>query len=258
MQQYKNLVNHVLQYGVQTEDRTGTGCLSVFGYESRYKMSDGFPLMTTKKIHLKSVIHELLWFIRGDTNINYLKSHGVRIWDEWADANGDLGPVYGKQWRDVNGYDQLQSVIDEIKTNPNSRRLIINAWNVDELPNMKLPPCHYSLQFYCRNDKLSLKVIQRSADVFLGVPFNIASYALLLHFVAIVTGKEAYELIHSLGDAHIYNNHIEQVKTQMGRAVYDLPKIKIKHRDNINDFVFDDIEIINYNCHPTLSGKVAI
>ena len=232
MKQYLDLLQHVLDHGVLKEDRTGTGTHSVFGYQMRFNLQDGFPLLTTKKLHLKSIIHELLWFLKGDTNVKYLQENGVRIWNEWADENGDLGHIYGYQWRswpDYNGghIDQIKEAIHTIQNNPDSRRIIVSAWNVADLPQMNLPPCHAFFQFYVANGKLSLQLYQRSADIFLGVPFNIASYALLLMMVAQVTGLEAGDFVHTLGDAHIYNNHIEQVREQLSREPRDLPKMKL-------------------------------
>ena len=232
MKQYLDLLQHVLDHGILKEDRTGTGTHSVFGYQMRFDLQDGFPLLTTKKLHLKSIIHELLWFLKGDTNVKYLQENGVRIWNEWADENGDLGHIYGYQWRswpDYNGghIDQIKEAIHTIQNNPDSRRIIVSAWNVADLPQMNLPPCHAFFQFYVANGKLSLQLYQRSADIFLGVPFNIASYALLLMMVAQVTGLEAGDFVHTLGDAHIYNNHIEQVREQLSREPRDLPKMKL-------------------------------
>lgn len=264
MKQYKNLLQDILKYGVEKEDRTNTGTISLFGYQSRYNLNDGFPLVTTKKVHTKSIIHELLWFIKGDTNIKYLKDNGVSIWDEWADENGDLGPVYGVQWRswetiDGEFIDQLGDVIEQIKTNPDSRRLIVNAWNVGVIDKMKLPPCHLMFQFYVANGKLSCQLYQRSADVFLGVPFNIASYALLVHMIAQVCNLGVGEFIHTIGDAHIYKNHIEQVKIQLKREEFALPKLELDNRImNINDFKFEHIVINNYKHHDKLDGDVAV
>jgi thymidylate synthase len=232
MRQYLDLIEHVLENGIKKEDRTGTGTISVFGYQMRFNMADGFPLVTTKKLHTKSIIHELLWFLKGDTNIKYLQDNNVRIWNEWADEEGNLGPVYGSQWRSWQGadkktYDQISEVIDSIKNNPDSRRHIVSAWNVAEIDNMALPPCHIMFQFYVANGKLSCQLYQRSADIFLGVPFNIASYALLLHMMAQVTGLEPGEFVHTLGDAHIYTNHIEQAKLQISRDPMSLPQLKL-------------------------------
>ena len=262
MKQYLDLLQHVLDHGVLKEDRTGTGTHSVFGYQMRFNLQDGFPLLTTKKLHLKSIIHELLWFLKGDTNVKYLQENGVRIWNEWADENGDLGHIYGYQWRswpDYNGghIDQIKEAIDTIQNNPDSRRIIVSAWNVADLPQMNLPPCHAFFQFYVANGKLSLQLYQRSADIFLGVPFNIASYALLLMMVAQVTGLEAGDFVHTLGDAHIYNNHIEQVREQLSREPRDLPKMKLNPNvKSIFDFKYEDFELTDYNPHPHIAGKV--
>jgi len=264
MKQYLDLLDHVLQNGTVKEDRTGTGTKSVFGYQMRFNLEDGFPLLTTKKLHTKSIIHELLWFLKGETNIKYLQDNGVRIWNEWADENGDLGPVYGSQWRSwINAkgetIDQISQVIDSIKNNPDSRRHIVNAWNVGEIDNMALPPCHILFQFYVANGKLSCQLYQRSADIFLGVPFNIASYAMLLSMVAQVTGLKPGEFVHTLGDAHIYLNHIEQVKKQLSRTPYSLPQLEInKDVKSIFDFKFEDFKIVNYNSHPHIKGEIAI
>ncbi|MCX7841890.1 MAG: thymidylate synthase [Clostridia bacterium] len=264
MKQYLELCEHILKNGVKKEDRTGTGTISVFGYQMRFSLQEGFPLVTTKKIHTKSIIHELLWFIKGDTNIKYLKDNGVSIWNEWADENGDLGPVYGRQWRswtaaDGRSIDQLSKVISDIKSNPDSRRLIVSAWNVGELEKMALPPCHCFYQFYVAENKLSCMLYQRSADVFLGVPFNIASYALLTMMVAQVCGLQPGELIHTLGDAHIYTNHIEQVKLQLAREPRPLPKMKINPGiTSIFDFKYEDFELSGYDPHPHIKGEVAV
>ena len=264
MKQYLDLIQRVLNEGVQKEDRTGTGTLSVFGHQMRFNLEEGFPLLTTKKLHLKSIIYELLWFLRGETNVRYLRAHGVSIWDEWANENGDLGPIYGHQWRSwpdyEDGYiDQISNAIETIKNNPDSRRIIVSAWNVADLKDMALPPCHALFQFYVANGKLSLQLYQRSADIFLGVPFNIASYALLLMMMAQVTGLEAGEFIHTLGDAHIYNNHLEQVKLQLTREPRPLPKMVLNpFRDNIFDFKYDDFTLIQYNPYPHIKGEVAI
>ncbi|MGL5937470.1 MAG: thymidylate synthase [Phocaeicola sp.] len=264
MKQYIELLNRILAEGTKKEDRTGTGTISLFGHQMRFAMEDGFPLVTTKKLHLKSIVHELLWFLKGDTNIKYLQENGVRIWNEWADKNGDLGHIYGYQWRswpDYNGgfIDQISEAIEAIKTNPDSRRIIVSAWNVADLPHMKLPPCHAFFQFYVADGKLSLQLYQRSADTFLGVPFNIASYALLLEMVAQVTGLKAGDFIHTLGDTHIYTNHLDQVKIQIERESRPLPRIKLNPAiKNIFDFTYDDIELVDYDPHPHLSGKVAI
>lgn len=263
--QYLDLCRHILDNGVEKSDRTGTGTLSTFGYQMRLNLAEGFPLLTTKKLHWSSIAHELLWFLSGDTNTKYLRENGVRIWDDWADDEGDLGPVYGAQWREwqvKDGWiyaDQIANVIEQIRYNPDSRRLLVNAWNVGELDEMALPPCHFAFQFYVANGKLSCQLYQRSADIFLGIPFNIASYALLTHMIAHVTGLQVGELIHTLGDAHIYTNHIEQVKTQLEREPRELPTLNIK-RDvtDIDDFIFDDFEIIGYDPHPHIAGKVAV
>ena len=264
MKQYLDLLQHVLDHGILKEDRTGTGTHSVFGYQMRFDLQNGFPLLTTKKLHLKSIIHELLWFLKGDTNVKYLQANGVRIWNEWADENGDLGHIYGYQWRswpDYNGghIDQIKEAIDTIQNNPDSRRIIVSAWNVADLPQMNLPPCHAFFQFYVANGKLSLQLYQRSADIFLGVPFNIASYALLLMMVAQVTGLEAGDFVHTLGDAHIYNNHIEQVREQLSREPRALPKMKLTPDvKSIFDFKYEDFELTDYNPHPHIAGKVAV
>ena len=264
MRQYLDLLDHVLEHGDKKEDRTGTGTISVFGYQMRFDLSKKFPLLTTKKVHLKSVIHELLWFLKGSTNIGYLKENGVSIWDEWADENGDLGPVYGSQWRswqtsDGKTIDQISNLIENIKNNPDSRRLIVSAWNVGEVDKMKLPPCHCFFQFYVANDKLSCQLYQRSADIFLGVPFNIASYALLTLMIAQVTNLTPGEFVHTLGDAHIYSNHFEQVKQQLSRDAKDLPIMKINpHVKDIFSFKYDDFEILNYDPHPLIKAPVAV
>lgn len=264
MKQYLDLLDKVLNEGVEKGDRTGTGTKSIFGYQMRFDLSDGFPLLTTKKLHLRSIIHELLWFIKGDTNIKYLNDNGVTIWDEWADDNGNLGPIYGCQWRnweDKNGkfHDQLADVIETIKKNPYSRRMIVSAWNVGELDKMHLPPCHLLFQFYVANGKLSLQLYQRSADIFLGVPFNIASYALLLQMVAKVTGLEAGTFIHTLGDAHLYLNHLEQARIQLGREPRALPKMNIvREVSSIDDFRFEDFELVGYDPHPTIKAEVSV
>lgn len=264
MKQYLDLLNRVLQEGAAKEDRTGTGTMSVFGHQMRFNMADGFPCLTTKKLHLKSIIHELLWFLKGDTNVRYLQENGVRIWNEWADEHGELGHVYGYQWRSWPDYkgghiDQISEVINTIKNNPDSRRMLVSAWNVADLNNMNLPPCHILFQFYVANGKLSLQLYQRSADIFLGVPFNIASYALLLQMVAQVAGLETGDFIHTLGDAHIYRNHLEQVKLQLSREPRPLPQMKINPDiKNIFDFTFDDFELINYDPHPHIAGKVSV
>ena len=288
MKPYLDLCRHVLEHGTFKMDRTKTGTISVFGYQMRFDLSEGFPLLTTKKVHLKSIIHELLWFIKGDTNIKYLVDHEVRIWNEWpyeafkkskdyhnetmddyvqkikddeefAKKYGDLGPVYGAQWRNFNGVDQLEFILNEIKHNPNSRRMILSAWNPADIGHMALPPCHTLIQFYVADGKLSLQLYQRSADIFLGVPFNIASYALLLMMVAQVTGYQAGEFVHTLGDAHIYQNHIEQIKLQLTREPRQRPHMKINPNvTSLYDFVFDDFELHNYQPHPAIKGKVAV
>ncbi len=264
MQQYLQLVNHVLEHGMKKQDRTGTGTLSIFGYQMRYDLAKGFPLVTTKKCHLKSIIHELLWFLKGDTNIAYLKEHGVKIWDAWADENGNLGPVYGKQWRSWltpqgNTIDQISNVIEQIKKDPNSRRLIVSAWNVADLEQMALAPCHAFFQFYVADGKLSCQLYQRSADIFLGVPFNIASYSLLAMMIAQVTGLQYGEFVHTMGDAHLYSNHLEQVEEQLSRKPYPLPTMEInKNINSIFDFTFDDFTLINYQSHPHIKAKVAV
>ncbi|WAC39367.1 thymidylate synthase [Pedobacter sp. SL55] len=264
MKQYLDLMQHVLDNGTQKHDRTGTGTISVFGYQMRFNLQEGFPMVTTKKLHLKSIIHELIWFLQGDTNIKYLKDNGVRIWDEWADEDGNLGPVYGSQWRSwptPNGgqIDQITQIINTIKNNPDSRRIIVSAWNVAEIENMALPPCHAFFQFYVADGKLSCQLYQRSADIFLGVPFNIASYALLTMMVAQVCGLEAGDFIHTFGDAHIYNNHLEQVKLQLSRDPKPLPTMKINPEvKDIFDFKFEDFELVNYEAHPHIKGIVAV
>ena len=288
MKQYLDLIRKVLNEGTKKEDRTGTGTISYFGYQMRFNLEDGFPLVTTKKVHLKSIIHELLWFIHGDTNIKYLVENGVSIWNDWpykkyseskeyqgesmeefvekiknddefAAKWGDLGPVYGKQWRNFDGVDQLKNIIEEIKKNPDSRRLIVSSWNPKEVPNMALPPCHSLYQFYVIDGKLSLQLYQRSGDIFLGIPFNIASYALLLMMVAKVTGLKPGTFVHIIGDAHIYLNHIEQVNLQLSREPFPLPKMII-HRDtdNIEDFKYEDFELVDYQCHGRIKGAVAV
>ena len=274
MKQYLDLVNHVLEHGNEKGDRTGTGTKSVFGYQMRFDLSEGFPMVTTKKLHLKSIIYELLWFLKGDTNTKYLTENGVRIWNEWANENGDLGPVYGHQWRNWNSdeIDQIQSVIDTLKTNPNSRRMLVSAWNPSVLPDTSksfsdnvaegkaaLPPCHAFFQFYVHEGKLSCQLYQRSADIFLGVPFNIASYALFTMMMAQVCGYQAGEFIHTFGDAHIYNNHIDQLELQRSREPRPLPKMVLNAEvDNIFDFTFDDFTLVDYDPHPHIKGKVAI
>lgn len=264
MKQYLDLLQYILDNGIEKNDRTGVGTRSVFGYQMRFDLQNGFPLVTTKKLHLRSIIYELLWFIHGDTNIKFLHDNNVSIWDEWADENGDLGPIYGKQWRRWEGkdgkvIDQLSWVINEIIKNPNSRRLIVSAWNVAEISEMKLPPCHVLFQFYVANNKLSCQLYQRSADVFLGVPFNIASYALLTHMIAQVTGLQVGEFIHTFGDVHLYLNHIEQAKLQLSREPFALPQLKLNPNvKNIDDFKFEDIEILNYQAHPSIKADVAV
>ncbi len=264
MKQYLDYLQHILTHGVRKVDRTGTGTISVFGYQMRFNLSEGFPLVTTKKLHTKSIIHELLWFLRGDTNIKYLNDNGVRIWNEWADAEGNLGPVYGKQWRawqtpDGRVIDQISEVIKQIKTNPDSRRLIVNAWNVGELDKMALPPCHLLFQFYVADKKLSCQLYQRSADSFLGVPFNIASYSLLTHMVAQQCDLDVGDFVWTGGDCHIYLNHLEQVKLQLSRTPYPLPQLQIKRKPaSIFDYVFDDFEVLNYQSHPHIKGEVAV
>jgi thymidylate synthase len=264
MKQYLDLMQHVLDNGTQKHDRTGTGTISVFGHQMRFNLQDGFPMVTTKKLHLKSIIHELIWFLKGDTNIQYLKENGVRIWDEWADEDGNLGPVYGSQWRswpkpDGGHIDQITQIINTIKNNPDSRRIIVSAWNVAEIENMALPPCHAFFQFYVADGKLSCQLYQRSADIFLGVPFNIASYALLTIMVAQVCRLQPGDFVHTLGDAHLYNNHIEQANLQLSREPKPLPTMKINSAvTNIFDFKFEDFELVNYEAHPHIKGIVAV
>lgn len=264
MKQYLDLLNHVINNGVEKSDRTGTGTISVFGHQSRYDLSEGFPVLTTKKLHLKSIIHELLWFLTGDTNIKYLQEKGVRIWNEWADENGELGPVYGYQWRswptpDGQHIDQITQVVNSIKNNPDSRRHIVSAWNVGEIDKMKLPPCHLLIQFYVADGKLSCQLYQRSADIFLGVPFNIASYALLTLMMAQVCGLQPGDFVHTLGDAHIYLNHMNQVKLQLSREPFPLPQMKINTEvKSIFDFKYEDFELTDYTAHPHIAGKVAV
>ena len=264
MQQYLHLLEHITKTGNDKNDRTGTGTRSVFGYQMRFNLSEGFPLVTTKKCHLKSIIYELLWFLQGDTNIEYLKEHHVKIWDEWADENGDLGPVYGKQWRSWQGadgveVDQVKDLIDQIKNNPDSRRMIISAWNVADLPKMKLMPCHCLFQFYVANGKLSCQLYQRSADVFLGVPFNIASYALLTMMIAQVCNLEPGEFVHSFGDVHLYNNHFEQAALQLSRTPFPLPQMKINPAvKDIFNFTFKDFELLHYQSHPSIKAPIAV
>jgi len=265
MQQYLDLLQHVLDTGVDKGDRTGTGTRSVFGHQMRFDLAEGFPVLTTKRLHLKSIIHELLWFLAGDTNVKYLQDNGVRIWNEWADENGDLGPVYGHQWRSWPAgdgsatIDQITQLLDQIKNNPNSRRLIVSAWNVADVDNMKLPPCHCLFQFYVANGKLSCQLYQRSADIFLGVPFNIASYALLTHMIAQVTRLEVGEFVHTLGDAHLYSNHMDQTKEQLKRTPKALPTLKLNA--SVNDlfaFTFDDIELVGYDADGNIAAPIAV
>ncbi|NDV15527.1 thymidylate synthase [Muricauda sp. TY007] len=274
MKQYHDLLKHVLEHGNQKGDRTGTGTLSVFGYQMRFDLSEGFPMVTTKKLHLKSIVHELLWFLKGDTNVAYLQENGVRIWNEWADENGDLGPVYGHQWRNWNSeeIDQIKDVVETLKNNPNSRRMLVSAWNPSVMPDTSvsfaenvangkaaLPPCHAFFQFYVANGKLSCQLYQRSADIFLGVPFNIASYALFTMMMAQVCGYQPGEFIHTFGDAHIYNNHLEQVQLQLSRDPRPLPTMKLNTEvKDIFDFTFDDFELLNYDPHPHIKGVVAV
>ena len=264
MKQYHQLMQHVLDHGTHKEDRTGTGTLSVFGYQMRFDLADGFPMLTTKKLHLKSILHELIWFLKGDTNIQYLKDNGVSIWNEWADEQGNLGPVYGSQWRswpapDGQSIDQISQVIQQIKNNPDSRRLIVSAWNVGVIPQMALPPCHAFFQFYVADGKLSCQLYQRSADIFLGVPFNIASYALLTHMVAQVCDLQVGEFIHTLGDAHLYTNHLEQAKLQLTRDCRDLPQLKMNPAiKDIFAFKFEDFSIEGYDPHPHIKAAVAV
>lgn len=264
MKQYHDLMEHVLKNGAKKEDRTGTGTLSVFGYQARYNLAEGFPLVTTKKLHLKSIIHELLWFLQGETNIKYLKDNGVSIWDEWADEEGNLGPVYGSQWRSWQGasgetIDQISAVVNQIKKNPDSRRLIVSAWNVAEIEKMALPPCHAFFQFYVADGKLSCQLYQRSADIFLGVPFNIASYALLTMMMAQVCGLGYGDFVHTMGDAHLYSNHVDQTKLQLTREFKMLPQMKLNPEiKNIFDFKFEDFELVGYDPHPTIKAPIAV
>ncbi|MCP4005951.1 MAG: thymidylate synthase [bacterium] len=264
MDAYLKLLEHVRKNGNRKEDRTGTGTLSVFGWQMRFDLAQGFPALTTKKLHLRSIFHELLWFLRGDTNLAYLHEHGVSIWDEWADANGDLGPVYGSQWRswrcaDGSTVDQISRVIDQIRSDPNSRRLIVNAWNVGELDEMALPPCHLLFQFYVADGRLSCQLYQRSADIFLGVPFNIASYALLTHAIAQVTQLEVGDFVHTLGDTHLYLNHLDQADEQLSREPYALPILKLNPEvQSIFDFGIDDIELVDYRSHPAIKAPIAV
>jgi len=264
MQQYLDLMRHVLEHGTRKDDRTGTGTLSVFGHQMRFDLRQGFPALTTKKLHLRSIIHELLWFLKGDTNIKYLKDNGVSIWDEWADENGDLGPVYGYQWRswpaaDGSHVDQISQIIDQIRNNPDSRRIIVSAWNVGQIEQMALPPCHAFFQFYVADGHLSCQLYQRSADIFLGVPFNIASYALLLMMVAQVTGLKPGDFVHTLGDAHLYSNHLEQAREQLSRTPRKLPTMKINpDRKQLEEFVFEDFELCDYDPLPHIKAPVAV
>lgn len=264
MKVYHDLLQHILDEGVEKSDRTGTGTLSVFGYQMRFPLDKGFPCVTTKKLHLKSIIHELLWFLTGDTNIRYLKEHGVSIWDEWADAEGNLGPVYGSQWRSWRGadgqtVDQISQVVDQIRRNPDSRRLIVSAWNVADIPQMKLPPCHLLFQFYVARSRLSCQLYQRSCDVFLGVPFNIASYALLTLMIAQVTGLQPGDFVHTLGDAHLYLNHLDQARLQLTRQPRPLPTMRLNSAvQSIFDFRYEDFELLNYDPHPAIKAPVAV
>lgn len=264
MKQYHDLLQYILENGVKKEDRTGTGTISVFGYQMRFDLNEGFPALTTKKLHLRSIIHELLWFLKGETNIQYLKDNNVSIWDEWADENGNLGPVYGSQWRswptaDGRHIDQIKQVVDQLKNNPDSRRIIVSAWNVGEIENMKLPPCHAFFQFYVAEGKLSCQLYQRSADTFLGVPFNIASYALLTMMMAQVCGLQPGDFVHTLGDAHLYSNHLEQARLQLTRDFRPLPTMKINPEvKDIFDFKFEDFELLGYDPHPHIKGAVAV
>jgi thymidylate synthase len=264
MRQYLDLMHHVMQHGARKDDRTGTGTLSVFGHQMRFDLSQGFPLLTTKKVHTRSVIYELLWFLRGDTNIRYLKEHGVSIWDEWANENGDLGPIYGHQWRSWPGpdgqrIDQISQVVGDIRTNPDSRRLIVSAWNVSDIERMALPPCHLLFQFYVAQGRLSCQLYQRSADIFLGVPFNIASYALLTLMIAQVTGLKPGEFVHTFGDAHLYHNHLEQARTQLAREPRPLPTMRLNpEKTSLFEFDYDDFELLNYDPHPAIKAPVAV
>ncbi|MDR3396301.1 MAG: thymidylate synthase [Pandoraea sp.] len=264
MKQYLDFMRHVLEHGTDKTDRTGTGTRSVFGYQMRFDLQEGFPLVTTKKVHIKSIVHELLWFLQGSTNVRYLQENGVSIWNEWADADGELGPVYGAQWRswptpDGGHIDQITQIIDQIRTTPDSRRLIVSAWNVGEIPRMALPPCHAFFQFYVADGKLSCQLYQRSADIFLGVPFNIASYALLTHMVAQQTGLDVGDFIWTGGDCHLYNNHLEQVATQLAREPFPLPKLEIARKpDSIFDYRFEDFQIVGYEAHPHIKAPVAV
>ena len=264
MDAYLDLMRHILEHGAEKGDRTGTGTKSVFGYQMRFDLSKGFPMVTTKKLHLPSIVHELLWFLKGDTNVKYLQQNGVRIWNEWADENGDLGPVYGKQWRkwetkDGRIIDQVKQAVESIKTNPNSRRIIVSAWNVGELEDMALMPCHAFFQFHVADGKLNCQLYQRSADVFLGVPFNIASYALLTHMMAQVCGLKAGDFVHTLGDAHLYNNHLEQARLQVSREPLPLPTLKLNPEiEDIDDFTYADVEVVGYNHHPHIKAPISV
>ena len=264
MDAYLDLMRHILEHGAEKGDRTGTGTKSVFGYQMRFDLSKGFPMVTTKKLHLPSIVHELLWFLKGDTNVKYLQENGVRIWTEWADENGDLGPVYGKQWRkwetkDGRIIDQVKQAVESIKTNPNSRRIIVSAWNVGELEDMALMPCHAFFQFHVADGKLNCQLYQRSADVFLGVPFNIASYALLTHMMAQVCGLKAGDFVHTLGDAHLYNNHLEQARLQVSREPLPLPTLKLNPEiEDIDDFTYADVEVVGYNHHPHIKAPISV
>jgi thymidylate synthase len=264
MRQYLDLLQHILDHGVRKDDRTGTGTLSVFGYQTRFNLQDGFPLITTKKLHVKSIIYELLWFLQGDTNVRYLQEHGVRIWNEWADENGDLGPVYGAQWRawktaDGQAVDQITGLIEQIKRNPDSRRLLVSSWNVGEIEKMALPPCHTLFHFYVAQGRLSCQLYQRSADVFLGVPFNIASYALLTMMVARVCGLQPGDFVHTFGDAHLYLNHLEQARVQLTRQPYPLPVMEINPAvDSILGFRYDDFELLDYQAHPAIRAEISV
>jgi thymidylate synthase len=264
MRPYLDLLRHVLEHGTEKSDRTGTGTRSVFGWQMRFNLADGFPLVTTKKLHLKSIVHELIWFLRGETNTRYLREHGVTIWDEWADADGELGPVYGKQWRswaapDGHTIDQMAWVVDEIRRNPDSRRLVVSAWNVADLPQMALQPCHALFQFYVANGRLSCQLYQRSGDIFLGVPFNIASYALLTHMVAQVTGLQPGDFVHTLGDAHLYSNHFEQAREQLAREPRPLPRLLLNPEvRSLFDFRYEDVAIEGYTPHPPIKAPVAV
>jgi thymidylate synthase len=264
VQQYLDMMRHVLEHGTRKHDRTGTGTLSIFGHQLRFNLGEGFPLLTTKKLHMKSIVHELLWFLKGDTNVRYLQEHGVRIWNEWADENGELGPVYGSQWRSwrtASGetVDQISRVVSEIKDNPDSRRLIVSAWNVGEIERMALPPCHTLFQFYVANGELSCQLYQRSADVFLGVPFNIASYSLLTLMVAHVTGMKPGDFVHTFGDAHLYQNHLEQAKLQLGRTPYPLPRLNINPAvSSLFEFQYEDFELMDYRSHPNIKADISV